>query len=86
MHAHASVDSRRVLKMDSLPFQERFLIWAFRISFSPVIPPDEADHHIAHACRFLQTPEILPWLQNYIGVIGTTLHDSGKQVDIHSPS
>lgn len=86
MHTHSSQSSQHVLKMEALSFPERFLIWAIRVSFSPVMSTEESTHHLTHACRFLGVLEVLPWLQSYIGVIGAVLHDSRVFVDIHSPA
>lgn len=86
MHTHSSQSSQHVLKIESLPFPERFLIWAIRVSFSSVMSTEESTHHLRQASRFVGVLEILPWVQSYIGVIGAVLHDSRVFVDIHSPA
>lgn len=75
-----------VLQIESLPFRERFLIWAIRISFSSDVSNDDTHSALKHAFRLSHIPFALPCFNQYTHVIASTLLEHHQTIDLNPPA
>lgn len=73
------------LGFETLPFQERLLIWSLRMSYTPNISDADTLRALEHAFRFANIELALPSFNGYANTIATCLMDHQLTVNMHCP-
>lgn len=73
------------LQIESLPFRERFLIWAIRISFSSDVSENDTLSALRHSFRLSHILFALPCFNQYTHVIASALLAHRQSVDLNPP-